>query len=160
MCSVYERVHLDCVELCIRLCTDCVCECLRVVKLAETARAAHRFSRLHHSSLGEEWLCTMPAVLPSGLDSLYSLLLCVSITSLAFLFSWILSISPQLHLHSYTPLSCSLFHSPGNTMMIIVESMSNGALDSFLRVSFFPPAGCCDVIRYHFGFDRFDGLRH
>ena len=51
----------------------CVRECLRVVKLAETARAAHRSSWLHHSSLGEEWLCTMPAVLPSGLDSLYAL---------------------------------------------------------------------------------------
>lgn len=53
-CSVYERVLLCTVRA-------CVCECFRVVKLAETARAAHRFSRLHYSSPSEEWLRTMLA---------------------------------------------------------------------------------------------------
>ena len=130
--TVCTLVHRFCV---------CVCECLRVVKLAETAGAAHRFSQLHHSSLGEEWLCTMPAALPSGLDSLYSLTpslplgVSVSITSLTdYFLPGFFPFYPRFT-YSYTPLSCCLCLSAGNTMMIIEESMSNGALDSFLRVS-------------------------
>lgn len=114
-----------------------LCECVRVVKLAETAGAAHRFSWLHHSSLGEEWLCTMAAMLPSGLDSLYSLppSLSVSLLPLSLSFAPRFSLFYPNFTYSYTLLSCSLYLSSGNTMMIIVESMSNGALDSFLRVS-------------------------
>lgn len=119
---------------CVLSCADRASECLRAVKLAETARVAHRFSWLHRSSLSEEWLRTMSAMLPSGLDSLCSLPPCLSLSLSPLYFPRFPQFYPNFT-HSYTPLSCSL--SPGNTMMIVVESMSNGALDSFLRVSLF-----------------------
>lgn len=53
--------HSMCVSTRVVYMSACVCECFRVVKLAETARAAHRFSRLHYSSPSEEWLRTMLA---------------------------------------------------------------------------------------------------
>lgn len=91
-CVVHVGVYMNTHTWTLLVCVYCfaqiggVClresECLRVVKLAETARAAHRFSELHHSSLDEEWLRTLPAMLPSGLGSLYSLSLspCVSVS--------------------------------------------------------------------------------
>lgn len=100
---------------------------LRVVKLAETDAAARRFPWLRHSSPDEGWVQAKPAALSCGPDFL-SLCLCY--------LPFFAGIQPA----TFASYPSVFFCAPaGNTMMIVVESMSNGALDSFLRVRF---SGC------------------
>lgn len=101
---------------------------LRVVKLAETDAAARRFPWLQHSSADEGWVQAKPAALSCGPDFLS---LCLSYLPFFFFFC-----RDSARYLCFVPIC--LFCAPaGNTMMIVVESMSNGALDSFLRVRFF-----------------------